>query len=1128
MSNSNGPMKKSMRLLKYNKNEGNKQEKFSVYLGNQNPTNKATFLKNGLRGCFSFVEVSNAKEFFTYHRKLMPLGNISLDKKLSDEFKEDGVKFDNYSHAAILNLTDWHEVLRPNVKSRLIIDLDGKIELENDIITEADKKRIVDKIAQYQGIIDFISKSILKYSEEKEFNLHTRYIVCESRRKSSTKGKTSIKLSQHVIFPEVIFADMDTMKNFMCRIKVDYMKENNVACNCRAGIVSCKCCKELDPLDLNVYGNMNFRIPLTVADKFMLRDSSLNEEQNTEDNSEMHYFISDDIIPYMDYTFRTCQRETFTGQDSIYGVHQLLVKHTDPKITPGENTETNEDILDALMTTDYIMKVKKVVELFDSNDAHKFYNKLSFDKHEKPMDDECWAWLLVQYIPNLEEIGVYDYTKIELVENRASTVSTDTEFTPITTIKTHPIVHQGTETKAGKPYTMNEKYANIDNVKKCLNYLAEKHPQYYDDRIEWFKIGAMLGHLRRHFTSIDKDVEAAHIVTLYNDFSKKSSRYKDKDDVLKQLDGSSTSLAFYDGHLKINSLYNIIYKLDVKEYYKIIPKIKQYHSYTDFSGARFNTRTDFIMNIRKCILQGPKSFIFRLKNTAYKSKKSVFKYNYEEYSLTEATTMMNKVKVFIKNTKDPKDEKAKFKAYKLSNALCDFVTTIYSGFTCDPSQNFGTLRDDDDDLIFNTFREIPVTPVALSSDDKQVLTVNKFIEDLCGKERNPKSYIEYYDYLLNYMSWIFANKRSSGVMILLIGDKGAGKTLMSNFIAKLFTREYSCNTKNDTFFNNKFNSQIKGKLIITIDEFKLLDMDSFKDLVEKKDVRELTQKGKDTVTVETFENYIATSNTLDQKLSCQDRRCCVINSGYKIDSTYAAEVLVPILHDAAFQNKFRNILIERWKNIKDTFDISKFPVSKLKMQMTENSMNDFQRYLVKEYYYLKSDTKIIFSDFKKDYEAFAEQEKPLSSAAFKKIYSRYDGLSKYTTTVNKKSKNILSIKNIDRLYGTFIEKKDIPKLCIEYNKEYSGVSDPNGFKKFETEYNAQKAQQHKAVTEEVASDVEIDLLDKLLCPKNKRESEKSRFSKLVSTFCNIMKSYDETKLTKEQIELLDNVTKIQF
>lgn len=583
----------------------------------------------------------------------------------------------------------------------------------------------------------------------------------------------------------------------------------------------------------------------------------------------------------------------------------------------------------------------------------------------------------------------------------------------------------------------------------------------------------------------------------------------------------------YNPFLKENICMDLINVINNENHYCENSITYGFNTFRNFECKKFRTIDSFCDKINCCVFRSTFTYLLKIENPSINSD---FKFIYSEKTIIETKQLLNDVIVYIRNTNEITDETTEFKKYTLWNALKVFpLKQFYSGFIFDPSFKTKENITRNGNLIFNTFQDIPYILTSLSDISSesysQLFVVNKYIEDICGKERNPKSYKEYYDYLLNYMSWIFANKRSSGVMILLVGDQGEGKTLLSNFIADIFTREYSCNTSNNNFFMSNFNSHIRGKLIITIDEFKMLSKDRFKDLVEKKQVRETIQKGKDSITVETFENYIATSNSIDQQLSCQDRRVCVINSGYKIDSTYAAKVLVPILQNRDFQNTFRNILVKRWENIKDTFDVSKFPVSKLKLQMSENSFTDFERYLIKEYYNIKSEERIIFSDFKKGYENYIDEQKPLSNTEFKRIYSNYDNIGKKKLSVKGKCKYVLHIKNINRLYSGFIDSKMLPKLCIEYNE--GCVSNKMLFNVF-SEENTSKPKESQPQSIDIQQ-TEIPLLDKLLFTKsNKDNIEKSYYLKLIDSCCKLITSYDESKLTKEQKEALAIVAQIKF
>lgn len=464
-----------------------------------------------------------------------------------------------------------------------------------------------------------------------------------------------------------------------------------------------------------------------------------------------------------------------------------------------------------------------------------------------------------------------------------------------------------------------------------------------------------------------------------------------------------------------------------------------FHSISDISGKKIKL-IDAKKILDWLVIYSTKKVLFRKINPLYKKDSIVqFKYVYEEYSPSEAISLLNDIEILIDEPTEKKDDNIKY--IKLSKIIpkSPKYCTSYQSLIFNPAIQSGKYG-----KFFNTFQEIPVIPVSISNDDSEMLLVNNYIENLCGKESNPNVYHEYYNYLLNWLSWVFVNKKCSGIMIYFVGDGGSGKSIMANFISLLFSREYSTVLSSDSFNNCKFNSQIDGKLIVTIEEFKIENIKLFREKVNRTSVKEITRKGKDNETKETYENYIASSYELDKNIDFQDRRCCVIQCGYKMDDQYAKRVF-NVLQKESTINKFRSILIKRYENIRNTFNIAKFPVSKLKILMSEYSLTDFQQFLIKEYY-LYSDSRynndILFSDFyyayimhiKNTYYEDNEEstsKKEITSHAFAKLYK--------SSGIDKKRKRIsygihdYVVVFPNRLYDTIFDKDNLIRLCIDYN-----------------------------------------------------------------------------------------------
>lgn len=1094
-----------------------KNEAFYLHLQKDNSTNKVTYVKNGLLGSSDFIKVSNAQEFYSNIRSFNSLGYISDFGKscmlkenssiedVKDTFKD--IKFSKRDEFIQFNFTDYHEVLRPAVKSRLVLDFDSIICMTGN--DDKDREEIKERLNVYQGLLDYVINCLKLFDTDDNSNKdkYEKYIVTQSLRTHDkyVKGNKEInkftKVSQHVLFCETIFKDMKSMAYFMSKVKSKYFLDNNITCKCNRDIVSCTCSETFSFLDIAIYRNNNFRIPLTLSASTMkIARGLINENIHLNPNFE------DEYIAFMSKIYESDVEQSIaiinhplTDQSKNQGILSMIFRC--------KSKDEIKTLAETIQKNTYILNVRRVNKILNGEEFdYQRYNEISIKRNDQGeytsqfsnMNDIFMSYLFVQYIPNINMLSIYNIEvpeekdRLSIIDSYVDTIPQPTNTKSLNKDIINPTITTIPE-KANikpidnKPYVMNEKHAKIENVKKCLDFLAsdKKYEKYYNDRIEWVKIGMMLGHLKRYYTEMKDNIKDANSINdLYVTFSKNSPSYKNAKDCIQNLK-STTSLTHYDKKLKINSLYKLIYTLDTKTYYSILPKKKVFHTYTDFGSAYFKNINTFVECINKCVIIGQYSYLFRTSNINYDRNKSVYQYSYTELSPVKAKTLLSNIKLFI-NVKDKKKEEVKKKVslftaiYENSNGR----VLKYKDFIYHPDLPSGKNKINDN-YYFNRFNDIIIKPTILDNNDKKLMIVNSYIEDICGKHSNPKEYIKFYNYLLDYLSWIYANKKSSGIMLLLVGVQGSGKTLLTNFIMDIFTHENSANVSNDTFFNNKFNSQIVGKLIISIDEFKMENIARFKNLVENKNLREITQKGKDTISTNTFENYICTSNEIGQHLDSTDRRVCVIESGYKINTTYANNTLVPLLKDQDILNTFRHILVERWKNIKDKFIVSNFPISKLKVNMSENSLSDFQRFLIKEYYVLSSThykLKSFHDNYKQYLSANNNKQINVSTAVFKNLYVS-SGLNCKRKRSGNERLNFIELLDKQKTYN-FINIKCISDLCISINEDNENIVDitePALFEEFRKKNKKDDIDKNdeKVNTPEVVTD-NRSLLDKLL------------------------------------------------
>jgi hypothetical protein len=132
-----------------------------------------------------------------------------------------------------------------------------------------------------------------------------------------------------------------------------------------------------------------------------------------------------------------------------------------------------------------------------------------------------------------------------------------------------------------------------------------------------------------------------------------------------------------------------------------------------------------------------------------------------------------------------------------------------------------------------------------------------------------------YEYLLD---WLATAMQSRNYTILCaIGDQGVGKGILGSIMEKLVGEANFVRTR-DEIFKNKFNGQLKNKVLVYIDEVKLKtieDHNRLKDIVNDK--IEVEAKGQDAKYITNHASYYLSSNQFDAvKPEAGDRRFSIL------------------------------------------------------------------------------------------------------------------------------------------------------------------------------------------------------------------------------------------------------------
>ena len=106
--------------------------------------------------------------------------------------------------------------------------------------------------------------------------------------------------------------------------------------------------------------------------------------------------------------------------------------------------------------------------------------------------------------------------------------------------------------------------------------------------------------------------------------------------------------------------------------------------------------------------------------------------------------------------------------------------------------------------------------------------------------------------------------------------------------------------------------------------------------------------------------------------------------------------------------------------------------------------------------------------------------------------------------------------------------KILPKLCIEYNEdnEITRPTKPILFSQFKTDN--EDVCIDKIDTKSIDIQQDISILNKLLNTNDKEKSDISLFNKVLDTYANLLKNFDNSKLSQAQVDALKTISEIKF
>lgn len=133
-----------------------------------------------------------------------------------------------------------------------------------------------------------------------------------------------------------------------------------------------------------------------------------------------------------------------------------------------------------------------------------------------------------------------------------------------------------------------------------------------------------------------------------------------------------------------------------------------------------------------------------------------------------------------------------------------------------------------------------------------------------------------YEYILDWLANALTN-RNLTVLCAIASEEGTGKGVFGAIMSHLVGAD-NFNKVRDEIFKNKFNSGLRNKRIVHVDEIRLRsdeEMNRFKDIINNS--IEIERKGKDAESVLNYASFYLSSNNIDAiRPSASDRRFSII------------------------------------------------------------------------------------------------------------------------------------------------------------------------------------------------------------------------------------------------------------
>lgn len=259
--------------------------------------------------------------------------------------------------------------------------------------------------------------------------------------------------------------------------------------------------------------------------------------------------------------------------------------------------------------------------------------------------------------------------------------------------------------------------------------------------------------------------------------------------------------------------------------------------------------------------------------------------------------------------------------------------------------------------VLNTFRGYVAKEISNVDQDSVNIVLDHIESILCNNNANV------YEYILNWMSFVIQRPEKVGVVIMMVGRQGIGKTIFWEWFADtIIGMNNSFVTATLSSISGKFNGHIASKRFILVNECKgssKHDHEELKTLISDTYIR-LERKGHDAVQINSSHCIVITSNHRDHTfIDEDDRRFFVLEcSTEKKDPSYFTKLASTM---DTCSDSFYTFLLKR--------DISEFtpstiPETPIKEDIKESNTNSVRKFLQDNKWNNWKLGSIIYSDYK--------------------------------------------------------------------------------------------------------------------------------------------------------------------